>query len=403
MRKLSDFADFVSEKIPCSTLDRTTYVGMDNLLPDKAGITESEYVPSEGMATAFRKGDILLGNIRPYFKKIWLAEFNGGCSADVLCLRCKKGVSPEYLFSVLAQDAFFEYDVKGSKGSKMPRGDKNHIMAFPITEIDSPEKAGNLICSIHQKIQNNNSIISELEAMAKDIYDYWFVQFDFPDENGKPYKSSGGKMVWNENLKREIPEGWISGCMGDVLSVENGKDHKHLGEGHVPVYGSGGIMRYANDALYDGEAVLVPRKGTLNNVMYTSGPIWTVDTMFYTVAKRDCLTIFLYYTLSRFDFEKLNTGTGVPSMTSMIIKRLPLVIPDDSILQRFDSHLKPVFEMIKHLSNESMNLASLRDWLLPMLMNGQVKVGKKEFVYEQTPSYMTAASKDETHLNKIGD
>lgn len=409
MRKLSDFADFVSEKIPCSTLDRTTYVGMDNLLPDKAGIAESEYVPSEGMATAFRKGDILLGNIRPYFKKIWLAEFNGGCSAEVLCLRCKEGVSQEYIFSVLAQDSFFEYDVKGSKGSKMPRGDKNHIMAFPITEIDSPEKAGNLICSIYQKIQNNNAIISELEAMAKDIYDYWFVQFDFPDENGRPYKSNGGKMVWNETLKREIPEGWKPTRFGDLVTVKRGISYSasNLVDAGLPMinlnsftpsatYKTSGIKYYKGEVkdggqvnAYDllmcttqqtdidgktdiiGKTMLIPDLFDSQMVFSMDLVKIQTDELMKTVIVSETKTPWYNKYITGFA-----TGTSILhlKLDGFLTYQIPLP-KDTAILKRFNS-MYMEWERRKSIAmKENEELTALRDWLLPMLMNGQVKVG----------------------------
>ena len=104
-------------------------------------------------------------------------------------------------------------------------------------------------------------INDNLEAMAKQLYDYWFVQFDFPNEEGKPYKSSGGSMVWNEKLKREIPKGWNFCFLENLLIIRNGRDHKHLADGIYPVYGSGGEMRKVSEYLYDGESVLMPRKG----------------------------------------------------------------------------------------------------------------------------------------------
>ena len=114
--------------------------------------------------------------------------------------------------------------MKGSKGTKMPRGDKSQIMDFviPNLEIDEQIKIGKLLKSIDQKIQINNQINQELEAMAKTIYDYWFVQFDFPDQNGKPYKSSGGKMVYHPELKREIPEGWGVEKLDDLGTIVGG-------------------------------------------------------------------------------------------------------------------------------------------------------------------------------------
>jgi len=125
-----------------------------------------------------------------------------------------------------------------------------------------------ILGSLDEKIEINRRKIAELEALAKLIYDHWFVQFDFPDAYGKPYKSSGGKMVWNETLKRNVPDGWVDIELGKLLRVCNGKDHKHLADGTIPIYGSGGVMRYANGVIYDEESVLIPRKGTLNNILY---------------------------------------------------------------------------------------------------------------------------------------
>ena len=105
---------------------------MDNLLPNMNGRTESEYTPAEGYATAFQPMDILLGNIRPYFKKIWFADIAGGASPDVLVLKPKNKEESAFIYSLLCRDQFFDYDSKGSKGSKMPRGDKDHIMAYPF-------------------------------------------------------------------------------------------------------------------------------------------------------------------------------------------------------------------------------------------------------------------------------
>ena len=208
--------------------------------------------------------------------------------------------------------------------------------------------------------------------MAKTIYDYWFLQFEFPNADGKPYKSSGGKMVWNEELKREIPEGWGKGSFADLLEIGNGKDHKELGAGNIPVYGSGGVMRTVNTCIYNGESVLIPRKGTLNNIIYVNGAFWTVDTMFYTKMKKDHSAIFVYYSAKLYDFEKLNTGTGVPSMTSSIIYNLKVVIPPKEVLEGFDNYVQTFYKQMNEKERENRELVLLRDFLLPLLMNGQV-------------------------------
>lgn len=210
--------------------------------------------------------------------------------------------------------------------------------------------------------------------MAKQLYNYWFVQFDFSNEEGKPYKSSGGKMVWNEKLKREIPEKWSDSTLEYFLSIKNGRDHKHLLCGSYPVYGSGGEMRRVCERLYEGESVLMPRKGTLNNIMYVNEAFWTVDTMFYSVMKKEHCAKYIYYSICDIDFTRWDAGTGVPSMTSSTLYSIPVIVPPENVLKVFDEKITPLFVTIKHNSKEINELSKQRDELLPLLMNGQVSV-----------------------------
>ena len=247
-------------------------------------------------------------------------------------------------------------------------------LKIPLHSFEEQEKITNILSAIDDKISLNSQINQELEAMAKTLYDYWFVQFDFPDQNGKPYKSSGGKMVYHPELKREIPEGWGVEKLSHFLTIKNGKDHKHLQDGKFAVYGSGGIMRTVADYLYSGESILFPRKGTLNNVMYVNEKFWTVDTMFYSEVNKNTSALYVFYSVKDIDFNKLNTGTGVPSMTSSILYDLNIVVPEENILEKFNTVVKRNYETIKLNNIQNQELTQLRDWLLPMLMNGQVKV-----------------------------
>ncbi|HFI0291746.1 TPA: restriction endonuclease subunit S [Streptococcus suis] len=247
-------------------------------------------------------------------------------------------------------------------------------LKLKVPNKDYQDRIVNLLSTIDKKILINNQINEELEAMAKTLYDYWFVQFDFPDENGKPYKSSGGKMVYNDQIKREIPEGWGVENLSNFLTIKNGKDHKDLSDGNYPVYGSGGLMRKVEDYIFEGESVLIPRKGTLNNIMYVDEKFWTVDTMFYTHMKIDYAALYTYFSIKDIDFTKLNTGTGVPSMTASILYQLQILNPNADILKNFDELVRTTYRMIFDNRKQNQDLTQLRDWLLPMLMNGQVKV-----------------------------
>lgn len=243
-----------------------------------------------------------------------------------------------------------------------------------IPSLPEQKAIGKLLKCVDQKIALNREINRNLEAMARQLYDYWFVQFDFPDENGRPYKSSGGKMVWNEKLKREIPEGWNAALMKDFLVIGNGKDHKYLETGIYPVYGSGGLMRYVNDFLFSGESVLLPRKGSLSNFMYVNESFWTVDTMFYTKEKLKGAAKYIYYSMRYVDITRYDSGTGVPSMTSISYYAMPFVKPTNDIIKLFDEILSPWIAQIKRNEIQIKNLTKQRVELLPLLMNGQVYV-----------------------------
>lgn len=243
-----------------------------------------------------------------------------------------------------------------------------------IPDLPNQKAIGQLLRDIDRKIALNREINRNLEAMARQLYDYWFVQFDFPDKNGKPYKFSGGKMVWDEKLKREIPEGWDAALMKDFLVIGNGKDHKDLETGIYPVYGSGGLMRYVNEFLFSGESVLLPRKGSLSNFMYVNEPFWTVDTMFYTKEKLKGAAKYIYYSMRYVDITRYDSGTGVPSMTSISYYAMPFVKPTNDIIKLFDEILSPWIAQIKRNEVQIKNLTKQRDELLPLLMNGQVSV-----------------------------
>lgn len=287
-------------------------------------------------------------------------------------------VDGRYLNAFLHSDMSRKYFANTACGS----GQRYALTAQSVTDLPiwlpsliAQKRIGQLLSDIDRKIALNRAINDNLEAMAKQLYDYWFVQFDFPDANGKPYKSSGGKMVWNEKLKREIPEGWNNCTLDYFLNIKNGRDHKHLADGLYPVYGSGGEMRRVNESLYTGESVLMPRKGTLNNIMYVNETFWTVDTMFYSEIKVPHCAKFVFFAIKDIDFTRLNSGTGVPSMTASTLYAIPMLQPENELLKKFDETITPMFQQIKHIKAECESLTKLRDELLPLLMNGQVKVG----------------------------
>jgi len=169
--KLSQICTYTSEREKINNLDKSTYLSTENMLPNRGEIQEAASLPNAVTTTKFEIGNILISNIRPYFKKIWLASFNGGCSNDILCIKVKKGIEPSYLYFLLEQDLFFDYIMKGAKGTKMPRGDKDWIMDYPITI--SKGQTVQHFCElvdviIHKRIANRRQIelLQELSELV---------------------------------------------------------------------------------------------------------------------------------------------------------------------------------------------------------------------------------------------
>ncbi len=224
---------------------------------------------------------------------------------------------------------------------------------------ETQDRIANILSCIDEKITLNTRINHNLEEQAQALYKSWFVDFE-------PFK--GGKFVDSE--LGMIPEGWHVGTLSELLEVRYGKDHKALKDGNTPVFGSGGLMRYAERALYNGESVLIPRKGTLNNVMYFNGPFWTVDTMFYTVERSFNVIKYCHLFLLTQDLASMNAGSAVPSMTTDILNNLPLLIPSSQVLEAFNRVLSSIYEARSQREEESNSLSQSRDTILPQLMSG---------------------------------
>lgn len=211
-------------------------------------------------------------------------------------------------------------------------------MEIPVPPIDEQIEIVSSYQAITERIKLKKQINDNLEATAFAIYKETFITQNSSD--------------------------WSKGTLSDLLTVKYGKDHKHLADGAIPLYGSGGIMRYVEKALYDKVSVLIPRKGTLSNVIYVDEPFWSVDTMFYTEIAKPYAAKFIYYFVKSKDLAGMDTGSAVPSMSSEIIHSMQLSIPDDDTLISFDNRLCPLYKQIKANNQECAKLKDLQDVLL---------------------------------------
>ena len=380
--KLNDIAEFVTDKISSSGISLDRYVTTDSLLQNRRGRETAQNLPPMPCAlTHYRQGDVLVANIRPYLKKVWYADSEGGCSSDVLAFRAKKGHCPSFLYTVLMQDAFFDYAMSGAKGSKMPRGDKDQIMRYELPTFTpmEEENIGNMMVEIMSKIKVNRQINDNLEAMAKQLYDYWFVQFDFPNEEGKPYKSNGGAMVYNEKLKREIPQGWNISQIKDFMRIFTGKkDVSKAVPGNYKFFSCAPEPITSNEYIYDGYAVLVSGNGSYTGrVGFYKGKFDLYQRTYACVLDKEVRNIsFFYYTL-RYLFQPIYSGgkhgSSIPYIVLGDLADFRFVF-NEMVCKKFVDIVTPMFDEQLLRLQEIEELTKQRDELLPLLMNGQASV-----------------------------
>ena len=238
-------------------------------------------------------------------------------------------------------------------GSAIPSTSRADFYNLPVIlpPLSVQKHIAKILGVLDDKIANNAAINRHLEQIAQAIYKSWFVDFE-------PW---GGVM----------PDDWREGTLSELVTVKYGREHRKLADGSIPVFGSGGIVRFVDTALYRDESVLIPRKGTLNNVFYVNQPFWSVDTMFYTEMSCPNLAKFVYFFVRSKDLASMNAGSAVPSMTTVILNALPVVIPPADELARFEKVVSMPFAKIQENLRENDTLVAIRDTLLPRLMSGE--------------------------------
>jgi type I restriction enzyme S subunit len=227
--------------------------------------------------------------------------------------------------------------------------------------------------------------------MAKTLYDYWFVQFDFPivTSSGveKPYKSSGGKMVYNETLKREIPEGWEVKTVGELVNIFDSKriplskSEREKKKGIFPYYGATEIMDYINDFIFDGEYILLAEDGSVMNsegfpiLQYIYGKTWVNNHAHVLQSKQIEYTEYLYKLLEMIPVILIKSGSIQMKINQDNLLNYKLLVAPETLILKYSKFAKSIRQKLIQNQKQNQELSALRDWLLPMLMNGQVKVG----------------------------
>ena len=378
--KLKDICDYGKDRIEVSSLDNSTYISTENMLPNRAGITIATTLPTGEYTPSFELNDTLVSNIRPYFKKIWKATFSGGCSADVLVFKAKENVSKEYLYYVLADDEFIKYSMATSKGTKMPRGDKTSIMNYPVKlpPLPTQQKIAAILSSLDDKIELNNKINTNLEQQAQALFKNWFVDFE-------PF---GGKM----------PEGWRVGKLSEYCNFQEGyvnpaQTHNEYFDGDVKWlrtvdinesfilntsrtltkcgFESAGksAFLFKPGSIAISKSGTVGRLGIISDFMCGNRAVIGIE-----LKEQQNLSYIHQYLKSRqTEFPDMAVGSVQKNLYVSILENLDIIIPSKEVLEKFAAICIPFYDQIKTNCVENNNLSSIRDTLLPKLMNGEIE------------------------------
>lgn len=370
-----------------STFTKDTYISTENMLPNKGGVTSIDSIPTCKTTAKYESSDILISNIRPYFCKIWFATREGGCSNDVLVIKAKKTIEPKFLYYVLSDKNFFNYDTITSKGTKMPRGNKNAIMKYLVPKFSplTQQKISSILSAYDRLIENNTRRIRLLEQMAENLYKEWFVRFRFPEHE-------------NVEIVNGLPKGWErTKLIKNIKTSSGGTPSRNKGEyyknGTIPWIKTGELQDcilinteecITEDAVKNSSAKLFP-KGTLLMAMYGVN----VGKLGISEIEATCNQACCVFTPKHIDYRyylfhylksireyllSISFGAAQQNLSQELIKSIRVLFPDEETNISFVKEVQPLFKEISIIQQQNQLLTRQRDLLLPRLMSGKLEV-----------------------------
>lgn len=390
-KRLSECSNFVSERTSNIAIDN--YISTENMIENRGGVKEAAALPDVKSTSAYKPNDILLSNIRPYFCKIWFADKKGSCSNDVLVVRAKKEVDPKFLYYVLSDQNFFNWDSMTSKGTKMPRGTPNAIMKYSVPDLPfhTQEKIASILSAYDNLIQNYKKQIEALQTAASELYKEWFVRFRFPG--------------WqNAKFENGIPEGWKVARVGNYVKIKSGfafksewwQDEgcpvvkiKDIDNGEIVITDLDFVSeehtkKAKSFLLNEGDLVIAMTGATIGKIglapkiknLYTNqrvGKFFLPENPFETMPFLYCLfsqnsTVETILCLS-------GASSAQPNISPDQLESIKFFFNEDIVFQ-FNKKSAPFFRKILKLREQITNLTQQRDLLLPRLMSGKLEVLK---------------------------
>lgn len=367
--KLSDICSFRKGKISVDGLNRSTYISTENMLPNKCGITEASSLPTVQLTQEYKKGDVLVSNIRPYFKKIWKATYDGGCSNDVLVFAANSNTDKDFLYYILANDDFFAYSMATSKGTKMPRGDKTSIMQYevPVMDIELQRRIASILKSIDEKIELNNAINNNLEQQLHLLFIQIFNGISEDVVLGDVVETTSGGTP-----SRKHTEYYENSSICWVKSKELLGNYILDTEEHI------------NDiALSKSSAKLLPMHSVLIAMYGATVGAYGIISKSMTCNQAVCALLcnekypytYLFQIAQEQQQKLINmaVGSAQQNISQVLIKQLPLH-SDIAAIRKFHNLALPLHKQIEKLQAENRTLSEMRDTLLPQLMSGKLDV-----------------------------
>jgi type I restriction enzyme, S subunit len=353
-----------------SQKEEVPYIGLEHISQGDlslVGIGKS----TEAMSTkkVFKKGDILFGTLRPYFRKVVMPNFDGVCSTDITVLKAKKNNSQVFLFYLIASQPLIDYASVISNGTKMPRA-KWKVIAkteWRLPKSGEQYRIASILSTYDELIENNNRRIAILEQTAEQIYKVWFVRMRFPG-----YEKA--------EFEKGVPKEWPITYFRDFIKLNRGFDlsNEKIVEGKYPVVASTSIKAYHHQYKVEAPCVTTGRSGSLGTVQYVNEKSWPLNTSLYVKNFKGNSPIYVYYFLKSMKLENFNTGAGVPTLNQNHLHTLKLGLPSKTIQKKFERNIAPIFKQIEILTEQNQNLKQTRDLLLPRLISGKLRVKAAE-------------------------
>ncbi len=394
-------SEYVKEGIPV--------INVRNIGYGEIITSDLEYVGKETAKRLYEhllhKGDIVFGRKGSVDRHAFIdTRYDGWMQgSDCIRVRINEGINPHFISHNLKLESVKKQINSSAVGSTMASLNTDILSRIQIVlpSLEIQNRIEELLSVIEEKIDLNTRLCAELEAMAKTLYDYWFVQFDFPDENGKPYRTSGGAMEKCKELGREVPKGWKAGTVVDLGEIVSGATPSTTEENY---YTTSGIAWITPNDLSDNEhnmfvfhgerditeaglsscsailmpagSVLMSSRAPIGYLAIAANPVCTNQGFKSIICTKDYGTLFVYYTLKRNvqGIARQGVGTTFKEVSRDTLARYTVLLPDTTIAKYFEQLIAPISQTRKNCEQENRELIALRDWLLPMLMNGQAKV-----------------------------